>query len=376
MHYFISAGEASGDLHASALIEALKANDPKARFTFLGGDLMSAAAGHRPLIHYSRMAFMGFSEVLRNLRTIFGNLSEAKKALRSSDCDALILVDYPSFNLKLAKEASRLGIPVYYFIAPKVWAWKEWRVKQLRRYVRKVLSILPFEREYFAGKNVDAIYVGNPSKEEIDGRLSVMVPGEEFMRTHGLDPSRPLLALVPGSRRGEIRCNLPVMDAVAGRHPELQAVVAGAPGVDPELYRSLTGLPVLTGVTSELMRNATAALVTSGTATLECALAGTPQVVCYRANGVKISYNIMKHLLKVRYVSLPNLIADAPVIPEMLVHLCTPDSVEAELAEILPGKAGRDRQLEGYAIMRSRLGDENAAATAAQTIINDLQSLK
>lgn len=376
MHYFISAGEASGDLHASALIEALKAKDPEARFTFLGGDLMSAAAGHNPLIHYRRMAFMGFSEVLRNLRTIFGNLSEAKKALRSSGCDALILVDYPSFNLKLAKEASRLGLPVYYFIAPKVWAWKEWRVKQLRRYVRKVLSILPFEREYFAGKNVDAMYVGNPSKEEIDSRLSAMAPGEEFMRTHGLDPSRPLLALVPGSRRGEIRCNLPVMDAVAMRHPELQAVVAGAPGIDPELYRSLTGLPVLTGVTSELMRNATAALVTSGTATLECALAGTPQVVCYRANGVKLSYNIMKHLLKVRYVSLPNLIADAPVIPEMLVHLCTPDSVDAELTEILPGKAGRDRQLDGYAAMRSRLGDENAAATAAQTIINDLQSLK
>lgn len=376
MHYFISAGEPSGDLHASTLIEALKARDQQARFTFLGGDLMAQAAGSSPLIHYSRMAFMGFSEVLRNLRTIFGNMAVAKKAIKESGCDALILVDYPSFNLKLAKEAFRLGIPVYYFIAPKVWAWKEWRVRDLRRYVRKVLSILPFEREYFAGKNVSALYVGNPSKEEIDARLSAMPPREDFIAGHHLDPSKPILALVPGSRRGEIRCNLPVMDAVARRHPEMQAIVAGAPGIEPHFYTSLSSLPVVIGATSELMRNAEAALVTSGTATLECALANTPQVVCYRANGVKLSYNIMKHLLKVKYVSLPNLIADTPVIPEMLVHLCTPDSVDAELCAILPGQKGRDLQIEGYDTIRRRLGDENAASKAAQFITDDLKTLK
>lgn len=376
MHYFISAGEPSGDLHASALIEALKARDPQARFTFLGGDLMAQAAGYSPLIHYRRMAFMGFSEVLRNLRTILGNMSVAKKALKESGCDALILVDYPSFNLKLAKEAFRLGIPVYYFIAPKVWAWKEWRVRDLRRYVRKVLSILPFEREYFAGKNVSAIYVGNPSKEEIEARIAAMPPREDFIAAHGLDTLKPILALVPGSRRGEIRCNLPVMDAVARRHPEMQAIIAGAPGIDPKLYASISSLPVITGATSELMRHAEAALVTSGTATLECALAGTPQVVCYRANGVKLSYNIMKHLLKVKYVSLPNLIADSPVIPEMLVHLCTPDSVDAELCAILPGQKDRDRQIEGYDTIRRRLGDENAASTAARLITDDLKTLK
>lgn len=376
MHYFISAGEPSGDLHASTLIEALKARDQQARFTFLGGDLMAQAAGSSPLIHYSRMAFMGFSEVLRNLRTIFGNMAVAKKAIKKSGCDALILVDYPSFNLKLAKEAFRLGIPVYYFIAPKVWAWKEWRVRDLRRYVRKVLSILPFEREYFAGKKVSALYVGNPSKEEIDARLSAMPPREDFIAEHHLDPSKPILALVPGSRRGEIRCNLPVMDAVARRHPEMQAIVAGAPGIEPHFYTSLSSLPVVIGATSELMRNAEAALVTSGTATLECALANTPQVVCYRANGVKLSYNIMKHLLKVKYVSLPNLIADAPVIPEMLVHLCTPDSVDAELCAILPGQKGRDLQIEGYDTIRRRLGDENAASKAAQFITDDLKTLK
>ncbi|MEF2644228.1 MAG: lipid-A-disaccharide synthase [Paramuribaculum sp.] len=376
MHYFISAGEPSGDLHAAALIEGLKKIDPQAMFTFLGGDLMSAAVGCDPVIHYRRMAFMGFSEVLRNLRTIFANLATAKKAVSSSHCDALILVDYPSFNLKLARYARKAGILVFYFIAPKVWAWKEWRVKQLRRDVRRVLSILPFEVDYFRGKDVNVSYVGNPSREEIDARLAVMPSREDFVKSHGLDGSKPLLALVPGSRRGEIKNNLPIMDAVARLHPDMQAVVAGAPGMSREYYDAFTTLPVVENATFDLMRHAEAALVTSGTATLECALAGTPQVVCYRANGVKLSYNIMKHLLKVRYVSLPNLIANAPVIPEMLVHLCTVESVDRELTAILPGPTGRERQLAGYAAMRQRLGTEAAAETAAQIIVNDLKELK
>lgn len=373
MHYFISAGEPSGDLHASALMEAIKTKDSQAQFTFLGGDLMIKAAGHEPVIHYSRMAFMGFSEVLRNLRTIFGNFKVAKQALCESKADALILVDYPSFNIKLAKEAQRLGIPTYYYIAPKVWAWKEWRVKDLRKYVRKVLSILPFEEEYFAEKGVNAVYVGNPSREEIDERIASMPAKKEFFEEYSLDQNRPLLALIPGSRRGEIRCNLPIMDAVARRHPDMQVVVAGAPSVMPEIYREITDLPVITGKTFDLMCYADVALVTSGTATLECALAGTPQVVCYRANGVKLSYNIMKHLLKVRYVSLPNLIADEPIIPEMLVHLCTVDSVDAEMTKILPDTVGCKAQHEGYKRMRARLGEHFAATTAAETIISDLK---
>lgn len=376
MHYFISAGEPSGDLHASALIAALRRLDPDARFTFLGGDLMAEAAGVDPVIHYNRMAFMGFSEVLRNLRTIFGNMRIARRALADSKCDALILVDYPSFNLKLAKEANRMNIPVFYYIAPKVWAWKEWRVKDIRRYVRRVLSILPFEQDYFDRKRVAATYVGNPSREEIDSRIAAMPPKEDFIRAHSLDPDRPILALVPGSRRGEIKNNLPIMDAVARRHPDLQAVIAGAPGMPIDFYRQFSDLPVLTGATFDLMCHAQAALVTSGTATLECALAATPQVVCYRANGVRLSYNIMKHLLKIKYVSLPNLIADAPIIPEMLVHLCTIDSVDAELTDILPGSPGRQRQLDGYARLRRILGSDTAAETAASLIVNDLKTLK
>ena len=375
MHYFISAGEPSGDLHASHLISALRRLDPQARFTFLGGDMMAAAAGCEPVIHYRRMAYMGFSEVLRHLREIMGNLSVARKALGASEADALIVVDLPSFNLKLAREAVKLGIPVYYYIAPKVWAWKEWRVKSLRKYVRKVLSILPFEEEYFASKGVDAVYVGNPSVEEVRARLESLESQNDFRRRYGLS-AKPLLALVPGSRRGEIRCNLPVMASVAQRHPDMQAVVAGAPGMDPSIYSAITGLPVIDGATLELMHYAEAALVTSGTATLECCLSGTPQVVCYRANGKRLSYNIMKHLIKTPYVSLPNLIAVRPVIPEMLVHLCTADSVDTELRAILHGEPGREKQLEGYRTVYGRLASQGAAATAARVIVTDLNELK
>jgi len=374
MHYFLSAGEPSGDLHASVLIDELKRKDAEATFTFLGGDLMARAAGHAPVIHYSRMAFMGFSEVLRNLKTIGENFKMAKASLKGSVADALILVDYPSFNMKLAKYAKELGIPVFYYISPKVWAWKEWRVKGLRRYVDHILSILPFEVEYFKDKNVRVTYVGNPSKEEMELKLAHAGTKADFIARHSLDPDRQLLALVPGSRRGEIRNNLPIMDAVARRNPSLQSVIAAAPGIPPEFYAQYSSFPRIEGDTFRLMHFSEAALVTSGTATLECAIAGTPQVVCYRANGSKLSYNIMKHLIKAPFVSLPNLIADREVIPEMLVHLCTVDSVHAKLKAILEGMPGREKQLEGYRIMMSRLGEGKAASGAAAIITKELNS--
>ena len=374
MHYFLSAGEPSGDLHASVLIDELKKKDAEATFTFLGGDLMARAAGHAPVIHYSRMAFMGFSEVLRNLRTIGENFKMAKASLKGSGAEALILVDYPSFNMKLAKYAKELGIPVFYYISPKVWAWKEWRVKGLRRYVDHILSILPFEVEYFKDKNVRVTYVGNPSKEEMELKLAHAGNKTDFIARHSLEPDRQLLALVPGSRRGEIRNNLPIMDAVARRNSSLQPVIAAAPGIPPEFYAQYSSFPRIEGDTFRLMHFSEAALVTSGTATLECAIARTPQVVCYRANGSKLSYNIMKHLIKAPFVSLPNLIADREVIPEMLVHLCTVDSVDTKLKAILEGMPGRQKQLEGYRIMMSRLGEGKAASGAAAIITNELNS--
>lgn len=372
MRYFLSAGEASGDLHASHLIAAIKREDPEAEFAFLGGDLMAAASGKSPEIDYRRMAYMGFSEVLRHLREILGNLDRAKRAIAAFKPDALVLVDYPSFNLKLALYARKRGIPVYYYIAPKVWAWKEWRVKALRRDVKLVMSILPFEVEYFGRHGVNVAYVGNPSLEEVDAKLAKMEPVEEFRRRHNLD-SRPILALVPGSRKGEIRNNLPVMDAVAKLHPNMQGVVAGAPAIERDIYKEYSALPVVDSSTLELMHAAEAALVTSGTATLECALAGTPQVACYRANGKKLSYDIMRKLIKLDYVTLPNLIANQRVIPEMLVHQCTDEAVERELERILPGHPGREEQLEGYAEVRRRLGTERAADNAARLLCSSLR---
>ena len=373
MKIFVSAGEASGDLHASELMKALSAARGDISFTFLGGDLMEHAASTPPLIHYRHMAYMGFSEVIRHLPDIAANLRTARRALLAERPDAVVLVDYPGFNLKLAKTAWKAGIPVYWYISPKVWAWKEYRLPKLRRYVRRMLCILPFEREYFRSKGMEVTYVGNPSVEEIDRRLASATPVEELLRNHGIDTSRPLLTLVPGSRMGEIRNNLPVMDAVARRHPGLTAVIAGAPGIAPEVYASFSSYPVVSGATSSLMAGAVAALVTSGTATLECALAGTPQVVCYRANGSRLSYNIMKRILHIPFVSLPNLIAGREVIPEMLVHLCTPDLVDARLTDILPGAPGREKQIAGYSLIRERLGHRSAAVTAAETILKDFK---
>lgn len=374
MKYFIAAGEASGDLHASELIKSIKTLDPEARFTFLGGDLMASAAGHEPLIHYRDMAFMGFVDVVKHLGAVTGNLRTAKQAITREHPDAVILVDYPSFNLRLAQHAHAAGIPVFYYISPKVWAWKEGRVKQIKKYVTRMYSILPFEVEFYKRRHDYMVeYVGNPSAEEVEARRLALPSKEQFCATHGIDSSRPIIALVPGSRVSEIRNNLSIMAEVAARHPDYTAVIAGAPSIDRSLYSSITDLPVVDGATFELMAVADVALVTSGTATLECALLETPQVVCFRHGGSKLVYNMYKRLLKIPYVSLPNLIADKAVVAEMLMHLCTVDSVDAELSKILPGTPGRIEMLKGYKLMKERLGKRLAAETAAADIVNYLK---
>lgn len=373
MRYFVSAGEASGDLHAGELMAAIAKADPEAAFAFLGGDCMSAAAGGvAPVIHYRDMAYMGFSEVIRHLPDVGRNLRRAREAIDAFAPDALILVDYPSFNLRLAAYASERGIPVYYYISPKLWAWKSWRLKAIRRTVRRVFSILPFEEEWFGRRGYKVDYVGNPSVEEVDRRIAA---ARDLPNPSG-DP-RPILALVPGSREGELRCNLPIMAEVARRHPGMRAVIAVAPALDRELYDKYggEGIELAEGSTLEVMKSARAALVTSGTATLECALCGTPQVVLYRSGGSKILYKLFRPLIRVPWVSLPNLIAGREVIPEMLMYRCTPDLVDAELRSILSDGNGRDRQLKGYTDMRRRLGTRPAAATAASLLVADLKAL-
>lgn len=373
MHYFLIAGEASGELHASALMHALRERDPEARFTFLGGDLMAAEAGCAPVVHYRDMAFMGFVDVIMNLGQIRRNYRAAREAISTSGADCLILIDYPSFNLDMAAFVRKLGMPVFYFISPKVWAWKEYRVKTIRRLVDRMLCILPFEVEFYRRHGMEVDYVGNPSVSEVKSRLDAAPALDEFLSDNSLD-RRPIIALLPGSRKGEIKDNLPVMAEAVSSFPDFRPVIAGAPGLDTGFYSSLTSLPVLHDATYALLRHCRAALVTSGTATLETALAGVPQVVLYRSVGWKLSYEIMKHILKVRYVSLPNLIADEEIVPEMLLHLCTPDLVKAKLAPLLDDTPERRVMLDGYRRMKDSLGDKDAPAEAARIIFDRLQN--
>lgn len=376
MKYFIIAGEASGDIHGSALIEALKSQDSKAQIDFLGGDLMARSAGHEPIIHYRDMAFMGFIEVIKHLGSILGFMKRAKQAMTENRPDALILIDYPSFNLKMAKWADNQGIPVFYFISPKVWAWKEYRVKDIKRYVKRVYSILPFETEFYRKHNYEVEYVGNPTVKEIAITLTKMRPAAEFRANNGLDPHKPIIAIVPGSRKKEIRDNLPTMLAAARRHGDCQAVIAGAPSIDDELYKEVMGdnqAPVLREQTFELVRNARVAIVTSGTATLETALLGTPQVACYRMNGSKRVYWFYRKLIKGKYVTLPNLITDALLIPELLLHHCSVENVDSWLGRLLNDGSERQEMLEGYKRMAEILTEKDCVAITAQRIIEELR---
>lgn len=376
MKYFVIAGEASGDLHASHLMKALKQRDPKAEFDFLGGDLMAQTAGKMPIIHYRDMAYMGFIEVAKHLRSILGFMDTARKAIDRIHPDVVILVDYPSFNLKIAKYAHSRGIKVHYFISPKVWVWKEWRVKDIKRYVDRMYSILPFEVEFYKKHNYNVDYVGNPTVVEINAAMQSMHSPEEFKRLNGLD-ERPIIAVVPGSRIKEINDNLPVMLAAAQRHPEYQTVIAAAPSINPNLYYQWldklgSQALLVENQTWELVRHSRVALVTSGTATLETAMLGIPQVACYRMNGSKWIYKFYRRLLKGNYVTLPNLIANEPVIPELLLHHCTDETIDNHLTALLEESAQRKEMLAGYERMSKRLGTNDCCDIAALNIVNAL----
>ena len=370
MKYFLIAGEASGDLHASHLITSIKRLDPQAEFRFLGGDLMAEASATAPIIHYRDMAYMGFADVVRHLGKILGFLGTARRAIDEWQPGALILIDYPSFNLKVAKYAHNLGIPVHYFISPKVWVWKEWRVKDIRRYVDHMYCILPFEPDWYLEHGYKATYVGNPTVQEVGDASNDFPDFAHFIEQYRL-LDRPIIALVPGSRVREIRDNLPLMLKPASRHPEYQVVIAGAPSIDDGLYRDVVGgrtVPVLRDATYVLVHHARVALVTSGTATLETALLGTPQVACYRFNGSKWSYNFYRRLLTGKYVTLPNLITDDAIIPELLMHLCTVDSIDCHLKQLLADSPQRAAMLDGYRRLADKLGTDICTDTAARLI--------
>lgn len=367
----IVAGEASGDLHASRLMEEIKIADKEAEFRFLGGDLMAKVAEREPEVHIEKMNVMGFTEVFRALPTVLSNLKRAKHLLMEFRPDVLVLVDYPSFNLKLAAYAYKHGIRVDWLIAPKVWAWKEWRIPKLKKYITNLYSILPFETGYFKRHGMEVRYVGNPTVKEVEQSLGHIPPKKHFLERQGITDQRPIIAILPGSRKAEIRNNLPMMIEAAKKYPDYQYIIAAAPSVPEKFYRSVaqdTGLQLAFGATHTLLKYSTAAIVTSGTATLETAVIGTPQVVCYRGNGSRLTYELMRKILKVKYVSLPNLIVGNSILPELLLHHCTPERIARELKPLLHASPQRDWQLSGYRNMKKRLGTTDASKIAAEYI--------
>ena len=371
MKYYLIAGEASGDLHASRLMRSLKGVDKDAEFRFLGGDLMTAEGGTR-VRHYKELAYMGFIPVLLHLPTILRNMKMCKQDISQWQPDCVILIDYPGFNLSIAKYVkSRTNIPVYYYISPKIWAWKEYRIKNIKRDVDELFSILPFEVDFFEKKHHYPIhYVGNPTADEV----------REFLANSPHVERESVIALLAGSRKQEIKDNLPaMMKAVKPYMQDYRIVLAGAPGIDPAYYDSFiqgSGVEIVYNQTYPLLAKAHAALVTSGTATLETALFNVPQVVCYETPIPKIVAFFRKHIIHVKYVSLVNLIADKEVVTELVADTFSVENIRKELEKILQGSS-REAMLQGYADVRRRLGEEKApdnAATIMYQLLNNQPS--
>lgn len=380
MKYYLLVGEASGDLHASNLMKAIKAADNAAEFRFFGGDLMSAVGGER-VRHYRDTAFMGFVPVLLHLRSIFSNMSFCKKDIVAWNPDVLILVDYPGFNLSIAEYIHKnTDIPVYYYISPKIWAWKEHRIKNIKRDVDELFSILPFEIEFFEKKHGYKInYVGNPCVDAVDAFLRGN-PEERasFMRRNAI-PDKPVVALLAGSRKQEITANLPVMLQAMKDFPGYQPVIAGAPGIDKDFYKPYLedGACIVFGETYNILNNAHAALVTSGTATLETGIFRVPQVVCYATPMARLYSWLKKRFLKVRFVSLVNLVAGKEVVRELVAADMRLENVKAELAKILPVD-GEERKtmLNEYDRMLEILGEAGASERAAGMMVKLLKERK
>ena len=378
MKYYLIVGEASGDLHASNLMRALREQDAEVDFRFFGGDLMSAVGGTR-VKHYKELAYMGFIPVLLHLRTIFENMDKCKKDIVQWKPDVVILVDYPGFNLKIAEFVKKhTDIPVYYYISPKIWAWKEYRIKNIKRDVDELFSILPFEIEFFEGHQYPIHYVGNPCVDAVDAfKKNQNETLSEFVSANQLE-EKPIIALLAGSRKQEIKDNLPdMLEAVKPFAGEYQFVLAGAPGIDPDYYQNYirkdVPLKIVFGQTYRLLQQASVALVTSGTATLETGLFRVPQVVCYHTPIGKVISFLRKHILKVKYISLVNLVAGKEVVRELVADTMTVANIHAEVDALLNDKVYRQSMLDNYDEMIRILGPAGASRQAASKMIELLK---
>ena len=368
MKYYIIAGEASGDLHASNLMKELKKLDHEAAFRCWGGDLMQAQGGE-VVKHYRHLAFMGFIEVAANIRTILGNFRFCKKDIINYNADAVILVDYPGFNLRIAEFAKKAGFKVFYYISPQVWAWKQSRVRTIKKYVDRMFVILPFEKAFYARYDYDVDFVGHPLLDVIE-----TLPendGQNFRQEHGLN-DKPIIALLPGSRRQEIKVMLSVMLSVVNEFPQYQLVVAGAPSQESTFYQNFIGetrVKLVEGQTYRLLQNACAALVTSGTATLETALFEVPEVVCYK--GSLISYQIARRIVDrtiIRHISLVNLIMEKEVVKELIQYDFNKKNLQKELHQITENQTNRLRIINDYKTLKEKLGGGGASGKTAETI--------
>ena len=381
MKYYLIVGEASGDLHASHLMQSLKVQDPEADFRFFGGDLMTAVGGTR-VKHFRELAYMGFIPVLLHLRTIFKNMDFCKKDILKWRPDVVILVDYPGFNLSIAKYVHNMNThtprpQVFYYISPKIWAWKEYRIKNIKRDVDELFSILPFEVPFFEQKHQYPIhYVGNPTADEVrQFRTEYKETVGEFCKRYSLE-LKPIIALLAGSRKQEIKDNLPAMiEATRDLTDNYQLVLAGAPSIERDYYEKfLADAPIklIDNDTYSLLMHAQAALVTSGTATLETALFDVPQVVCYETPVPRLIRFAFNHIIKVKYISLVNLIADREIVQELLADRFTVENIRRELMAILPGGSKREQMLADYRLVHKQLGTACAPDNAARLMIEIL----
>ncbi len=372
MKYYFIAGEASGDLHAANLIHELTKRDTEADIRAWGGELMENA-GAKIVKHYRDLAFMGFVEVLMNLKTILRNMKWCKQDIQLFNPDVLVLIDYPGFNLRIAEWAHNQGIKVVYYISPQIWAWKQNRIHKIKRFVDHMMVILPFEKDFYQQFDYSVEFVGHPLLDAVIQTEEQLVSAHDFKNTHNLD-DRPIIALLPGSRKQEISTMLPVMIKTAHRFPDYQFVIAGAPSQSDSFYEEYTKkspLYVVKNETYALLGHAHGAIVTSGTATLETALFDVPEVVCYKSSW--ISYWIARMVVKIKYISLVNLIMDREVVRELIQHDMTPKKIAAELEAILPKGHKHEKLLADYSTLKQRLGGVGASRKAAESLLKTLK---
>jgi lipid-A-disaccharide synthase len=370
MRYYLIAGEASGDLHGSKLIEALRQLDAEAEIRAWGGDLM-ADAGAQLVKHYRDLAFMGFWEVVKNLPAILRNLAFCRQDILQWQPEALILIDYPGFNLRIARWAHHRGIRVFYYISPQLWAWHSSRVNSIKKSVDRMFVILPFEQDFYRQYQYEVDFVGHPLLDVVTD----FHPSDDFHQRYALD-QRPIIALLPGSRRQEISRMLPLMLSVVAPFGEYQCLIAGAPAIPATFYHDIiqasgsTGVSLIGNETYALLAHARAAIVTSGTATLETALFNVPQIVCYK--GSSLSFWLARQLVQVPFISLVNLIAAKPVVRELIQHECTPETMTEGLQELLDEQHAKAVR-EQYRLLRDKLGQAGAARRTAALIVADLR---